>query len=46
MLPPTYIGEGGNIKSGCDVCDSVILTVITLVFPERLKLKTSNFVRI
>jgi len=23
MAPPAYIGEGGNIQSGCDVCDSV-----------------------
>jgi len=23
MSPPVHIGEGGNIQSGCDVCDSL-----------------------
>jgi len=40
------LGEGGNIKSGCDVCvsvllsvgESLILSVLTLVFSSLLKL--------
>jgi len=27
MHPPTYIGEGGNMQSGCDVCLSFCLSV-------------------
>jgi len=46
MPSPTYIGEGGNMQSGGDVCgsvgNSVILSVITLLSPERLQLETSN----
>jgi len=52
MPPPAHVGERGNIKSGCDVCGSVCLSVIlcvmTLVYvvsPQWLQLETSNFAR-
>jgi len=46
-----HMGEGGDIKSGYDVCLSVCdsvrgkLSYLTLVSAERLKLETSDFVR-
>jgi len=48
MPPSAYIGEGGSMQSGGDVCgsvgDAVILCVITLVSREPLKVDNSNFV--
>jgi len=33
FMPPTaYIGEGGNIKSGCDVCGSITQSVCDSVW--------------